>query len=181
MKPIRDISELQTGSVLYHSAFGFARVVAVTHERVELAWEETAANLPSQVPHDVLARVYAKCEADGFFQRATADPVGATEQLQTHAVDALCDLLADLGGPQRPIDLRDWIVGRRLLSNEGFERWWRMIQPLVTADPRLEQRDGMVVRCTPPGGPHHERATSRPHASAPAAARDRHRSARGAQ
>ena len=46
MRPIRDISEVHPDGVLYHSAFGFARVAAVGEAGVHLAWERPGENLP---------------------------------------------------------------------------------------------------------------------------------------
>ena len=74
MRPIRDISEVHPDGVLYHSAFGFAKVVAVGEAGVHLAWEHPGENLPEVVSAGNLARVYARCVEGGFFHRAMVDP-----------------------------------------------------------------------------------------------------------
>jgi protein phosphatase len=146
MKPIRDISELSSGAVVYHSAFGFARIVTVESDRAEVDWEASADSLPRHVPIDVLKRLYARCEPGGFFEQSAADPEAMAERLQTHSLDVLCDLLADLDGPQRPADVRDWIVGRGLMTDESFRRWWRTLAPILKADPRFDNSDDTLVR-----------------------------------
>jgi protein phosphatase len=137
MRPIRDIQDVQQGRVLYHSAFGFARVDAVTPDGVVLAWDGTGDNLPSNATHDVLQRVYALCPDDGFFHRSVVDRAGLVTQFEEQPADALALLLGDLHGPQREQDLRDWVVGRELLTHAAFDHWWRALQPVVQEDARF--------------------------------------------
>lgn len=144
MRPIGDISDVHEGTVLYHSAFGFARVSAVESQRVALDWEASGDNLPMRVSFEVLQRVYARCAHDGFFHRAVHDAEGLRDLLQTHPLDALALLLADLHGAQEPRDLREWIVGRRLLSDEAFRRWWSNVRRLLPEDERF-QLEGEVL------------------------------------
>ena len=144
MHPIRDISEVRPDSVLYHSAFGFARVTVVSDGGVRLAWERDGENLPEHVSASNLTRVYALCAQDGFFHRAMVDAEGLQELLQVDPPQALELLLRDLAGPQRRQDLRDWVVGRALMTERAFDRWWETLGPLVTEDDRFEV-DGETV------------------------------------
>ncbi len=147
MRPIGQIAAIQTSSVLYHSAFGFARVTAVDPERVTLAWEQGTENLPNRVSHDILVRIYALCEPGGFFYRAQHEPARLKEELATSPVDALAQLLADLNGPQRSTDLRDWVVGRKLLTVTGFTHWWKTVLALAKSDPRFAwEGDTLTLR-----------------------------------
>ncbi|MFT4625546.1 MAG: serine/threonine protein phosphatase PrpC [Myxococcota bacterium] len=148
MKPIRDISDLTRGTVLHHSAFGFARITAVEADGVSVEWQDSTADLPRKIPADTLRRVYSICQRDGFFEQAVDSPDAAAERLQTRPADALIDLLSDLDGPQRLGDLSDWIVGRGLLTPEGFDRWWRMVQPMLASDRRLVLHDGVLALMT---------------------------------
>lgn len=138
MRPIRDIGDVQEGTVLYHSAFGFAEVSQVEHSRVALSWELPGDNLPVRVPHEVLLRVYAVCPRGGFFDRAVRAPDQLREMLQTRPVESLALLLGDLHGPQERSDLKEWLVGRHLLTEEGFRRWWDSLRTQLVEDPRFE-------------------------------------------
>ncbi|MEZ4322507.1 MAG: protein phosphatase 2C domain-containing protein [Myxococcota bacterium] len=137
MKPIRDIGAVHRGSVLYHSAFGFARVADVEPVSVVLEWDGEADNLPGRVSHDVLMRVYALCTPGGFFDRALNDREGVVEQLAGQPVETLHLLLGDLNGPQSRHDLIDWIVGRELMSAEAAHRWWESLRTVIEADERF--------------------------------------------
>ncbi len=138
MQPIRDIVDLRPDSVVYHSAFGFARVVSVGDGGVRLAWERDGDNLPATVSTSNLARVYALCTPGGFFHRAVVDPEPLQELLQVDPPSALELLLHDLAGPQRRQDLRDWVAGRGLMSERAFDRWWETLAPLIAEDDRFD-------------------------------------------
>lgn len=153
MRPITDITSLQPGSVLYHSAFGFATVAALQGERVVLQWESQAPNLPRRVPLDVLRRVYGACAEGGFFDRAVRDPAALSDQLIRQPASTIAALLDDLPGPQTRRDVRDWITNRGLLGEASFDRWWEDLQGLLIGDPQfiidggsiaLRQRGGNV-------------------------------------
>ena len=49
MQPIIDISTLDSGAVVHHSAFGFARIVGTTSKGVKLDWDSEDPNL-KQLP-----------------------------------------------------------------------------------------------------------------------------------
>lgn len=147
MTPIRDIADLRAGSVLYHSAFGFARVSAVEPDWVVLSWSGGGDNLPARVPHDVLSRVYAACRPDGFFDRAVNQPDALRADLAEHPLRSLQLLLQDLHGPQREQDLRDWVVGRGFLGEAAFVHWWSSVQAAIADDPVLVSGpDGVGLR-----------------------------------
>lgn len=137
MRPIRDIGAISAGSVLYHSAFGFARVEAIEPNRVALSWEEQAANLPSRVTHEVLQRVYAQCPDGGFFQRALTEPDALKTLMEEDGLAALSLLLADLHGAQSVKELREWVVGRKLVTRDGFDHWWKALEPVLAEDERF--------------------------------------------
>ncbi len=137
MTPIRDIAELTTGSVLYHSAFGFARVASVDEGGVTLAWQEAADHLPGRVPREVLPRVYALCAPGGFFHRNVHERAKLRAMLEEHPMDALGLLLADLPGVQSPRDLREWLVGTGLLTADGFAHWFEVVRSLAVEDGRF--------------------------------------------
>jgi len=147
MTPIRDIAELTTGSVLYHSAFGFARVASVDDTGVVLAWQEAADHLPGRVPLEVLPRVYALCAPDGFFDRNVHEHRKLQAMLEEHPMDALRLLLADLPGVQSPQDLREWLVGTGLLTADGFIHWFEVVRSLAVEDGRFAvSADGLLLR-----------------------------------
>ena len=145
MKPIRDISDLYLSSVLYHSAFGFARVIAVERTGVALEWEQEAENLPSSVSHETIVRIYAICEQDGFFDRSMKDPDALCELLIFQPLDALNLLLNDLTGPQTKSSLSEWLVGRKLMTKESATHWWGAVEHVVVEDDRFVV-EGRVVR-----------------------------------
>jgi len=137
MRPIIDIADVQPGRVLYHSAFGFASVELVDPDGVVLTWDGRGDNLPERATHDVLTRVYALCDNDGFFHRSVRDAAGLESQVQEAPSDALSLLLADLHGPQREQDIRDWLIGRKLVTASAFTHWWAALQPLLAEDGRF--------------------------------------------
>jgi len=147
MRPIRDIAELEPGRVLYHSAFGFARIDEVTHDSVVLTWDGQGDNLPVRASHDVLRRVYALCPADGFFHRSFNDAEGLSGMVDEHPADALALLLGDLHGPQREQDVREWVVGRGLMNHAAFGHWWKALQPALAEDARFAV-DGETIELT---------------------------------
>ncbi len=144
MTPIRDIGGIHPGAVLYHSAFGFARVRDLDHDAVRLDWEGPGENLPTTVGVDIVMRVYAMCKPDGFFHRATHDRSALRELLQENPGEGLALLLGDLHGPQREQDVREWIVGRGLMTEGAFGHWWQAVQPSLVADARFERQGDQV-------------------------------------
>lgn len=150
MKPIRDIAGLPVSTVVYHPAFGFARVAEVDGHRVTLQWEGRGEHLPEKVALDVLSRVYVACDRDGFFWRALNEPARLTDWLQAKATDALALLLAELPGPQKREDVQEWIVGRRLLNERAFAHWWKAIEPVLAEDGRFDHSgDTVALRSAP--------------------------------
>ncbi|NCG21723.1 MAG: hypothetical protein GWP91_22125 [Rhodobacterales bacterium] len=134
MHPITAITE---DSVIYHSAFGFARVTLVEEGRVALQWEMAATNLPSRVTFEVLKRVYAQCKKGGFFERALLDPGALQAQLQTDGLSVVEILLDELQGPQNDASIKEWIVGRKLMTAEACGHWWAALQPIIYEDLRF--------------------------------------------
>ena len=141
MRPIRDIADIRVDSVLYHSAFGFTRVVHVGPTQVDVEWEKEGDNLPHSVSLDNLRRVYALCTNDGFFYQAVHAPRSMANLLQVNPPQAMELLLEDLQGPQRKRDIREWLVSRNLLSERAFDPWWQRLASVITTDDRfhLEQ------------------------------------------
>ena len=139
MRPIRDIAELEADRVLYHSAFGFARIDEVTHDAAVLTWDGQGDNLPPRATHDALRRVYALCPDDGFFHRSVNARDELSALVDEHPADALALLLGDLHGPQREQDIREWVVGRGLMNHPAFGHWWRALQPVLAEDGRFAQ------------------------------------------
>jgi len=147
MNPIRDITDVEPGAVLYHSAFGFAKVEGLDSQWVHLDWEGQADTLPSRVGHEVVLRVYALCPRDGFFHRAIHQPDDLQRLLQENPGEGLALMLADLHGPQREQDLREWIVGRGLMTPGAFQHWWESVRPSLVEDPRFfSDADGVALR-----------------------------------
>lgn len=137
MKPIREPNRLTQGSVLYHSAFGFATVRELEPHAVILDWEDDGDNLPGRVGHDVLRRIYAHCAPDGFFARTLSDRASLVELLTGRPAEALEILLMDLPGPQEKRDLLDWVIGRDLLTPEAARHWWESLRPVLSEDERF--------------------------------------------
>lgn len=139
--------------MVYHSAFGFARVVGVQGDEAELSWEKPDDNLPSRVPLLTIQRVYGLCAADGFFDRALRDPDSLTELIHFDPLQALHLLLVDLGAPQRTNDIREWLVGR-VMSEEAYRHWWQALAPQLGADPRFQvegERIALIASSTDEG------------------------------
>jgi serine/threonine protein phosphatase PrpC len=149
MRPILDPNALPPGAVLYHSAFGFARVRDVHGDGVELEWDREGTHLPARVRFDNLTRVYTRCTPDGFFDRAFREPARLRDTLHTRPADALVWLLDDLDAPQRLRDVMDWLIGRKLFTAKTFVRWWGTAEALVKADHRLSWEGGWVRRVQP--------------------------------
>ncbi|MEN0061495.1 MAG: protein phosphatase 2C domain-containing protein [Myxococcota bacterium] len=147
MNPIRDITDVKSGAVLYHSAFGFAKVEGLDSQWVHLDWEGQADSLPSRVGHEVVLRVYALCPEDGFFHRALHEPDALQRLLQENPGEGLALMLADLHGPQREQDLKEWIVGRGLMNPGAFQHWWESVRPSLVEDTRFfSGADGVALR-----------------------------------
>ncbi|MEM6925689.1 MAG: protein phosphatase 2C domain-containing protein [Myxococcota bacterium] len=147
MNPIRDITDVEPGAVLYHSAFGFAKVEGLDSQWVHLDWDGQADTLPGRVGHEVVLRVYALCPRDGFFHRAIHEPEALQRLLQENPGEGLALMLADLHGPQREQDLKDWIVGRDLMNEGAFQHWWESVRPSLVEDTRFfSSGDGVALR-----------------------------------
>lgn len=155
MRPIREIAEVQPDAVVYHSAFGFARVTGVGHGGVRVEWESKDDNLPDRVSADQLLRVYALCAEDGFFYRSIHRREDLLELLHVDPPGALHLLLSDLPGPQQKGDVRDWVLGRGLMTEATFDRWWELLHGQIAIDDRfrLESEGLAVVRSDEPEGP----------------------------
>lgn len=144
MRPIREFAELTVGAVLWHSAFGFARVHAIDAEGATLDWSRRGENLPGRVLGDGLLRAYAICPPGGFFQLALDRSESLRELIQVDPPEATRLLLDDLDGPQAKSDVRDWMGDLELLSEHAFERWWQRLQPMIADDGRFRV-DGDLV------------------------------------
>ena len=144
MRPIRATSEVSPDRVLYHSAFGFARIASIADGHAVLEWSRDGENLPEKVSIANLQRVYAICEEGGFFDKAVRDRETLQEDIHFDPVGALHMLLSDLRTPQRKSDIQDWFVGR-LMTEQAFQHWWESIVPVIPEDPRFEVDDGTYV------------------------------------
>ena len=145
MRPIQDIAELREGHVLYHSAFGFARVDEIGEADVRVAWDATDRNLPRVVSRDTLRRVYSLCRPGGFFERALLMPEPLSELLQVDPLTALEMLLEDLAGPQSPADVKEWMVTLGLFSDADFDRWWKNFEGRLLRDGRFRETKGLLA------------------------------------
>jgi len=145
MRPIQDIAELREGHVLYHSAFGFARVDEIGEADVRVAWDARDRNLPRVVSRDTLRRVYSLCRPGGFFERALLMPEPLSELLQVDPLTALEMLLEDLAGPQSPADVKEWMVTLGLFSESDFDRWWKGFEGRLLRDGRFRETKGLLA------------------------------------
>ncbi|MEZ4236405.1 MAG: hypothetical protein R3F59_09640 [Myxococcota bacterium] len=67
-----------------------------------------------------------RCARPGaFFHRSVHDRTDLNTLVHEHPTEGLALLLADLHGPQRQQDLREWLVGREIMNPAGFSHWWR--------------------------------------------------------
>ncbi len=137
MIPVLSVAGLEPGSVLYHSALGFASVVRCEADDVVLRWERAGRHHPSRVSLDSLQRGYQKCVEGGFFARSVHSPAALLHLIDADPAAALCLLLAELPGALRRADVRDWILGRGLLEAGEFERWWQRARSSAKRDSRL--------------------------------------------
>jgi serine/threonine protein phosphatase PrpC len=124
MRPIHKNAGIKVGSVLYHSAFGFAAIEQINGQTATLRWEKTTAWLPTQINFEQLERVYSLCLSNGFFHRAMSDPASLRTTLHVEPLHAVTLLLQDLDSAQTKEDLRDWLVETKLISSKFFEEWW---------------------------------------------------------
>src|SRR5688572_19108097 len=107
MRPIHDIAELAPEQVVYHSAFGFARIQRIQGDQIVLEWDPPGESLPQLVPKTTFGRVYMRCHTGGFFDRALKDAPGLQELLQVKPAEGLYLLISDTG-PLRKDEVRDW-------------------------------------------------------------------------
>lgn len=145
MRPIQDIAELREGHVLYHSAFGFARVDEIGEADVRVAWDARDRNLPRVVSRDTLRRVYSLCRPGGFFERALISPAPLTQLLDSDPLTALEMLLEDLAGPQSPADVKEWMVTLGLFAEGDFDRWWKGFEGRLLRDGRFRETKGLLA------------------------------------
>lgn len=144
MRPIQDIAELRKGHVLYHSAFGFARVDDIGEADVKVVWDASDRNLPRVVSRDTLRRVYSLCRPQGFFERALLTPGPLSELLHVDPLMALEMLLEDLAGPQSTADIREWLLTLELFTDSAFEAWWSGVEPRMLKDGRFRETKGLL-------------------------------------
>lgn len=126
MNLIRDISGLQPGDVLYHAYLGFAVVEDVEEagSGVAVAWEDPDAEAPARVPAATVIEEFRLCVPGGFLARSVLDPEALSGVLTLEPTRALALLLEDLGEPLDVDTIRRWAVGRDLLPEAEFDRWW---------------------------------------------------------
>ncbi|MCB9766039.1 MAG: serine/threonine-protein phosphatase [Alphaproteobacteria bacterium] len=142
MRPILPESGVFTDDVLYHPAMGFARVTAAGPDGFVLEWEQASHRLPRRVSIAAARKGYQICPRGGFFARSLLDREALRALVQDEPGRALHLLLADLDVPQRPPDVRDWLVGRKLLDEDLFTNWWASLP--LDDNPRFEIRQGRV-------------------------------------
>jgi hypothetical protein len=144
MRPIQDIADLRPGHVLYHSAFGFARVNDIGEADVRVSWDTPDPNLPRVVSRDTLRRVYSLCRPGGFFERALVAPEPLQELLTVDGLTAVEMLLEDLAGPQSVGDLKEWLLALELFTENAFDRWWSGLHPQLVRDGRFRETKGLL-------------------------------------
>jgi len=144
MRPLDDATPLSAGQVLYHSAFGFARIRSLEDDGVHLDWAREGERLPRVVRLSSLRKVYALCPSGGFFDRAVTERDDVVQEMDTKPVYLLQSMLQDLRDPQQPQDILDWLVSLDLLPETSFQRWWDGVQSLVRLDGRFIWNGAMI-------------------------------------
>lgn len=145
MRAIRDISALAPGAILYHPAFGFARIASVEGDRARLRWEREAPNLPSVATLSRIAEVCSLCQPDGFFARSLAEASALTELGEQRPAEVVRLLLTETVGPMSFGEIRHWLVERRVVEPGHYESWWRQVQLHLHTDARFVVSQGQLA------------------------------------
>ena len=153
MNPIRDISALQPGDILYHAYLGFAVVEDVDEGAAGLtvSWEDPDADASPRVPAVTLVEEFCLCSPGGFLSRSITDPGRLSDLVTLEPARALAQLLDDFDGPMDVDAVRRWIVGRELLPEADFDAWWKDAKRAVGGDPRFQWQGGRLAMARPTG------------------------------
>jgi len=147
MNVIRDISWLQPGDVLYHAYLGFAVVEDLEEagSGIAVAWEDPDADAPGRVPAATVIEEFRLCVPGGYLARSALDPAALANLVALEPLRALVMLLDDLGDPVDADAVRRWTVGRGLLPEEDFDRWWSAARREVGESPVMSLAGGRLA------------------------------------
>ncbi len=147
MLALRDTDPPHPGDLLHHPRVGFLVVDRVDDAVVtgELIGER--GRRAHRVPRADLSLGWSLCPPGGFAERAVTDPGALAGLLERDAPAGIRLLLDEVGGRVSEEDLREWIVGRRVLSERAFAAWWAHTrQALRDADGLKVDGDAVVAR-----------------------------------
>lgn len=147
MNLIRDISRLQPGDVLHHAYLGFAVIEDLEEggSGVAVAWEDPDADAPGRVPAATVIEEFRLCVPGGYMARSVLDPSALADVLGLEPLRALTLLLEDLGEPADVEALRRWTVGRSLISEDDYDRWWSAARREIAESTVLSFSGGRVT------------------------------------
>lgn len=154
MTPIRDISSLLPGDVLYSTEHGFALVDDVDEAGagLSLIWEDPEAAGPPRVAAARAVEALRLCVPGGFLARSVLLPDSLADMAALDPLRLLRLLLEDIGEPLDRAGVERWMVSRGLVPEEEFEPWWRALRPSLAGHPELRW-DGRAVSLAPPEAP----------------------------
>lgn len=155
MNLIRDISGLQPGDVLYHSYLGFAVVEDVDEggAGIAVAWEDPDAEAPSRVPSATLIEEFRLCVPGGFLSRSVSEQAALADLVALDPARAMTLLLEDIGEALDVDAVRRWVVGRDLLPEAEFDRWWAVARRELHENPGFTWVGGRLALVRTASGP----------------------------
>lgn len=157
MTPIRDISSLLPGDVLYSPEYGFALVDDVDEAGagLSLIWEDPEERGPSRIAAAAAVDELRLCVPGGFLARSVLVPESLADMAALDPVRLLRLLLEDIGEPLDRAGVERWMVSRGLVPEEEFDPWWRALRPNIEGHQELRW-DGRTVSLTAPDPPRSE-------------------------
>ncbi len=154
MNLIRDISILEPGDVLYHAYLGFSVVEDVEEggSGVSVAWEDPDAEAPARVQTATLIEEFRLCVPGGFLWRSVSEQARLADLVALEPRRAMTLLLEDLGEPVDVDTVRRWVVGRDLLPEAEFDRWWSLTRRELHEHPSFTWVGGRLSLVRPLAG-----------------------------
>jgi hypothetical protein len=124
--------QLRPGDVLHHPNSGFARVHRIDGPNIQVSWQARGHTEQRITRARDIQTGFRLCAPNGFMYLSVVDSSQLTDFSQDRAGYLLSLLLDDLGGPQSVMDVRQWMLGRSVLTPRAFQRWWKDLEPALS-------------------------------------------------
>ena len=133
MFSISSPDQLRPGDVLHHPSAGFARVHRIDDGNISVAWQPRAGSEQRITRARDIQSGFRVCAPGGFMFLSVVDQPRLSALAKERSDYLISLLLDDLSAPQSPMDIREWMLSRNVLTPRAFQDWWKEVEPTLYA------------------------------------------------